>query len=793
MASDAGLLDAEPISVTPFIPVDAGLAPAPPVFPPIAAVEKDGVPGQMRHTAFTACWESAYAQLQRHAWDVHRPALAALHAFAKGAHHGDLVPVAAVDASAGAANEALPGWIAHALTSPTPPGDWQANAEGSVRDGAPAALCATVGVAQCANLSEALAAFISDVLQQGAAVWDQQAASSGASPAAEYDDMRASLHALCHQYEDCDLDVLAAWMDAAFGRGTRPVLHLLVQSPERFGAAVLNDFLSALLVWTRSRTAPRAFPLRITLVYTAPLPLLPREKNAPEVHTATSWLNAVLQVSVLRHTDVVPCTFPDKTQFWERVVCRFLLEPDAGIWLGRSVLEMIRRRYWHVEASLEGVAQCIRLCYWQHFSSCAYSAFVQDASVSAEEVAAHWTPDLVAGMRLALFSPFADGAATRIAAPAVHQAAADNDGALLGSLPHIHKQCTSSYTHRVVVMGIVEALLTHLSMSGMHGTKLGYTSCLANALELDPPYSDWNKGHTAAFAYTTTMPTERQQRHILQHLAGTLPADEVARLLDRLVARLDCERDAGAPWIQTSVVDRALEEIAELQLARPAKRARPHAGGDAAGALHERFSGWVSRVWSRMISTTPSDLAAAIWTYDFAEPVATAIEGAGRAAVLMALDTPSDALASMCAAGATASGQREQEASSDWPELREAMSEVDVLRAVRRRLAWAPAPDICRAYALYKESAKFINLSDWYDTFAYSIEKERHAVAQRGGASAPRACDGAVEAWSPSLQTRFSLAVNELAQMGLLAPTGRKPEHLLRTIWDLPMAEQPDA
>lgn len=93
-------------------------------------------------------------------------------------------------------------------------------------------------------------------------------------------------------------------------------------------------------------------------------------------------------------------------------------------------------------------------------------------------------------------------------------------------------------------------------------------------------------------------------------------------------------------------------------------------------------------------------------------------------------------------------------------------------------------PDVCRLYSLYKESSKFINLSDWYEAFVQSFETE---AKQREQTQLP------AEEEAADLQMRFSLAVNELAHMGLLGPTGRKPEHVYRIVWDLPISSMDDA
>ena len=109
------------------------------------------------------------------------------------------------------------------------------------------------------------------------------------------------------------------------------------------------------------------------------------------------------------------------------------------------------------------------------------------------------------------------------------------------------------------------------------------------------------------------------------------------------------------------------------------------------------------------------------------------------------------------------------------------VSDVDELRATLAETHDAQVPDVCRLYALYKDSGKFINLADWYDAFVHALEADaraRHTV---------------LEADAAHTQVRFALAINELAYLGLLGPTGRKVEHLCRTVWDLPIDGVPES
>jgi len=95
--------------------------------------------------------------------------------------------------------------------------------------------------------------------------------------------------------------------------------------------------------------------------------------------------------------------------------------------------------------------------------------------------------------------------------------------------------------------------------------------------------------------------------------------------------------------------------------------------------------------------------------------------------------------------------------------------------ALQRAQAVADVPDVCRAYVLYRDAGRLLNLADWYNAFAQGIEAQ---ARQRDGAHA--------EVDEDETQARFAQSVSELAALGFLRRTGRKPEHVSKTVFDLP-------
>lgn len=130
-------------------------------------------------------------------------------------------------------------------------------------------------------------------------------------------------------------------------------------------------------------------------------------------------------------------------------------------------------------------------------------------------------------------------------------------------------------------------------------------------------------------------------------------------------------------------------------------------------------------------------------------------------------------------------------------------------------------PDTCRAYALYRDSGRLINLADWYDAFAQGLEGERGGRPTPGSTTAPStpkkrkrhargaepdteieaddaaaalasaSASGRDKSEAPSedqqaiIQARFARALNELALLGFFRRTRRKVDHVLKSVFDL--------
>lgn len=140
------------------------------------------------------------------------------------------------------------------------------------------------------------------------------------------------------------------------------------------------------------------------------------------------------------------------------------------------------------------------------------------------------------------------------------------------------------------------------------------------------------------------------------------------------------------------------------------------------------------------------------------------------------------------------------------------MSIVTSLLEPRGYLGWGASyhmtdarslPDVSLAFQRYVDSGKMINLYDWYQTFVTAFEgydgendsmdvedtptKPRHnkpsRLMQRKKASQSTADADAVD--KRELQARFMRTVHELEFVGFLKRTGRRTEHVIKTVFDI--------
>ena len=108
-------------------------------------------------------------------------------------------------------------------------------------------------------------------------------------------------------------------------------------------------------------------------------------------------------------------------------------------------------------------------------------------------------------------------------------------------------------------------------------------------------------------------------------------------------------------------------------------------------------------------------------------------------------------------------------------------------------------PDTSILFRGYLEAGRMINVFDWYQSFAGVLETQRqkgldakqvgtspsdgvqvHERGQNGDGE-----EDEDEKWGMEVQARFIRGIHELDFMGFLKHTGRKPDHVTRTVFDV--------
>jgi len=116
----------------------------------------------------------------------------------------------------------------------------------------------------------------------------------------------------------------------------------------------------------------------------------------------------------------------------------------------------------------------------------------------------------------------------------------------------------------------------------------------------------------------------------------------------------------------------------------------------------------------------------------------------------------------------------------------------------RRRALWE-LPDTSILFNRYLDSGKMINVYDWFESFAVVLESQREQVEDRVNGTSPTKGKGKQkqtvdedgnkeddERWKMEVHARFIRALHELDYLGFIKHTGRKADHVLRTVFDVP-------
>ncbi|KIJ07200.1 hypothetical protein PAXINDRAFT_90790, partial [Paxillus involutus ATCC 200175] len=114
-------------------------------------------------------------------------------------------------------------------------------------------------------------------------------------------------------------------------------------------------------------------------------------------------------------------------------------------------------------------------------------------------------------------------------------------------------------------------------------------------------------------------------------------------------------------------------------------------------------------------------------------------------------------------------------------------------------------PDTTIVFQRYLQAGKMINVYDWFESFSIVLEAQRRRARTRGLSEDaqtpsrkgkqrqteevedyPEESEEDSEKWKMEVQARFIRALHELDYIGLIKHTGRKADHVMRTVFDVP-------
>lgn len=156
------------------------------------------------------------------------------------------------------------------------------------------------------------------------------------------------------------------------------------------------------------------------------------------------------------------------------------------------------------------------------------------------------------------------------------------------------------------------------------------------------------------------------------------------------------------------------------------------------------------------------------------------------------------------------------------PSGAKAHDEVSMFTAAPEPELWE-LPDTSIAFRRYVDAGRMVNVFDWFESFAVVLESQWKHLKRRAELAAPAKTNGKrkgkgkakagtgkkrgqqdgdvveggsdddmemdeeeEEEWKVEVQARFIRALHELDHMGFVKHTGRKPDHVIRTTFDVP-------
>ncbi|KAH9829557.1 origin recognition complex subunit 3 N-terminus-domain-containing protein [Rhodofomes roseus] len=287
---------------------------------------------------------------------------------------------------------------------------------------------------------------------------------------------------------------------------------------------------------------------------------------------------------------------------------------------------------------------------------------------------------------------------------------------------------------------------------------------------------------------------EKEVRY-LGMVVRKLPAEQLGMLLAELLALFE-QVGAGGDGSEEGTPHAQLQNLfAQLPRSEEGEDGNPDADGppqeDGAPGVRElsdALGGWLVDFLEQRFVRLDEGPLWDMWYMGNTPFPAELINPAPRLAVVSALTHPSDFARAHCELLEPAPSPSASPSPADPLDL-DGDEEDEGEEAL-----WE-LPDASILFRRYVEAGRMVNVYDWFQSFAVVLEGQRRRLRKREreaegedeeeseeeGASAEEES----EEWVEEVQARFMRALHTLDWMGFVRHTGRKADHIIRTVYDV--------
>ncbi|KZP30851.1 hypothetical protein FIBSPDRAFT_814660 [Athelia psychrophila] len=552
-----------------------------------------------------------------------------------------------------------------------------------------------------------------------------------------------------------DIELLEAWYDAARkAYGDPPQLVVLLHDFEQFEPAVIQD-----VFYICSLHVPR-LPLVFVLSLSPPPP------------ASQSYIHLTYPRSTLALLRVQNVTVPSGMVVLEEILQRtffdFSFDPD--IVLGPVALDFLVEFFGRHAPSLDVLITILQLAHLKHFED-PLTALVQSSltqispakisSLDSEPFFSH----LLARVQAPPSSPNALPSPSHVtdwrnATPA----------SLLTSVDEARDQFRKGTMRRKVALGLFKAVRRSLMAQGIKSAggetrrREGERAASEDSLDIMCRLLRGRLGKDARWMVSLV-----KKLH-LEQLRPVL--DQIRAFFHELPSRIRMDEED------------ARTRIVKWTSALPASDS--DADQEAGRKLSEAVGEWLAVYFQDNLAILEEERLWDIWYTGSTPFPSEMINPSVRASIISGLLHPFDYIIDP-SSGQTAARKEQAEL---W-EL----------------------PDTSILFMRYLDSGKMINVYDWYESFGQVVDSQRMQMRKpkektpkkRQATASPRKKgkqrqlekldeeDGeeveedeeAEEKWKLEVQARFMRALHELDYLGFIKHTGRKADHVLRTVFDI--------